>query len=113
MKKNTVKINESQLHKIVSESIKAILREGDFDSLNGGEIKSDKDYDSYVLVDGSCDAIVGNYTSDAKSEAIEDAKAKSRETRGGSFSVFGCDGMYYDDSTLVYCTSSNRDSWKF
>lgn len=111
--KNTVKINENTLRKIVAESIKTVLREGDFDFLDSGELKSAKDYESYVLVDDSCDAIVGNYTSDAKSEAIEDAKAKSRETRGGSFSVFGCDGMYYDENTLVYCTSGDRDSWKF
>ena len=77
------------------------------------EFKSDKDYESYVLVDDSCDAIVGNYTSDSESEAIEDAKAMSRQTRGGSFSVFGCDDRYFDDDTLVYCTSGDRNSWKF
>ena len=116
-KKRAVRLNEAQLCKVISESIAGILKEGDFDFLDSGEFKWEKDYESYVLVDDSCDAVVGNYTSeagrDAKSEAIEDAKAKARETRGGSFSVFGCTGGYYDDDSLVYCTSGNRDSWKF
>lgn len=33
MKKNTIRINESQLKKIISESVKKILREGAFDTL--------------------------------------------------------------------------------
>jgi hypothetical protein len=85
-------------------------RDFNFNKWNNG-------YDSYVLVDDSSDAVIQNYTSeegyDAKADAINDAKKKARETRGGSFSVFGCaDGMYNEDS-LVYCTSGDRNSWKF
>ena len=117
MEKTTIKLNETTLRKMISESISKVLSEGEFDFLGGNEFKWNKDYKSYVLVDDSCDAVVGNYTSeagyDAKEEAINDAKQKARETRGGSFSVFGCVGDMYDDNSLVYCTSTDRDSWKF
>lgn len=112
MKKQIIKINESHLRKIISESIKKVLSEGDFDDL-----KWNSGYGSYVLVDDSCDAVIQNYTSengyDAKADAIADAKKKAQETRGGSFSVFGCVNNYYDENTLVYCTSGDRNSWKF
>lgn len=93
------------------------VNESEFDFLNGDEFKWNNGYKSYVLVDDSCDAVIQNYTSengyDAKQDAINDAKKKAEETRGGSFSVFGCVNNYYNEDTLVYCTSGNRDSWKF
>ena len=116
MKKNVVKINESTLRQIVTECIKNVLKEDAYDSREGRDIAWNNEYDSYVLVDDSCDAIRQNYASaegyDAKADAINDAKENARETRGGSFSVFGCtDGIYGEDS-LVYCTSGDRNSWK-
>lgn len=111
--KNVIKINEAQLREMVAESIKKVLSENEF-----GNLKWNNGYDSYVLVDDSCDAVIQNYTSkgegyDAEKDAINDAKKKAQETRGGSFSVFGCVNNYYDENTLVYCTSSDRNSWKF
>lgn len=108
MKKNVVKINESTLRKMISESISKVLKEGELDFLGGN-----KDYKSYVLVDDSCDAVIGNYGPDGKEEAISDAKKQYSRTRGGSFSVFGCENHMYDEDSLVYCTTSNRNSWKF
>ena len=108
MKKNVVKINESTLRKMISESISKVLKEGELDFLGGN-----KDYKSYVLVDDSCDAVIGNYGPDGKEEAISDAKKQYSRTRGGSFSVFGCKNDMYDEDSLVYCTTSNRNSWKF
>ena len=110
-------INENAIRKIVAENIKKALKESAYDFLDGGDFKWNNGYESYVLVDDSCDAVIQNYTAeegyDAKADAINDAKKKARETRGGSFSVFGCaDGMYDEDS-LVYCTSNDRNSWKF
>lgn len=109
MNENTIRINEADIQRIVAESVKKILKENDF-SWN-------KDFKNYVLVDDSCDAVIQNYTSsngyDAKQDAINDADEKARETRGGSFSVFGCANGMYNDDTLVYCTSNNRNSWKF
>ena len=99
MKKNVVKINESQLRKLISESITKILME---DMITN-------DYPAYVVVDDSCDAITGNY--DNVQDAIDDAKENARS--GGSYSVFGCVNDTYDDNTLVYCTSGDRNSWKF
>ena len=113
-----ITISESRLRKIISESISKILSESDFD-FEGSGLKWNNDYNSYVLVDDSCDAIIQNYTSmgdgyDAKADAIADAKKKAEETRGGSFSVFGCDANnYYNEDSLVYCTSGDRNSWKF
>ena len=108
MKKNVVKINESTLRKMISESISKVLKEGELDFLGGN-----KDYKSYVLVDDSCDAVIGNYGPDGKEDAISDAKKQYSRTRGGSFSVFGCENHMYDEDSLVYCTTSNRNSWKF
>ena len=113
MGKKTIKLSEAQLCEMVSESIKKVLSEDEF-----GDLKWKNGYDSYVLVDDSCDAVIQNYTStgegyDAEKDAINDAKKKAQETRGVSFSVFGCVNNYYDENTLVYCTSSDRNSWKF
>lgn len=92
-------INESLLSKLISESITKILME---DMLTN-------DYPAYVVVDDSCDAITGNY--DNVQDAVNDADESA--LNGGSYSVFGCVNDVYDDDTLVYCTSGNRDSWKF
>ena len=112
-----MKIKESQLRQIISESIAKILNEDAYDFLEGHDFQQFKDYKSYVLVDDSCDAVVGNYTSeegyDAKEEAINDAKQKARETHGGSFSVFGCVNDMYNENSLVFCSSDDRNSWKF
>ena len=93
------------------------LNEEAYDFLEGHDFAWNNGYDTYVLVDDSTDAVIQNYTSaegyDAKADAINDAKEKARETRGGSFSVFGCANGMYDDNSLVYCTSNNRNSWKF
>lgn len=117
MKKNVVKLNENTLRQIVAESIKRVLKEDAYDFLEGRDFKWNNGYDSYVLVDDSCDAVIQNYTSadgyDAKADAINDAKKKAHETRGGSFSVFGCADGIYDEDSLVYCTSGDRNSWKF
>ena len=113
MEKTTIKLNESTLRKMISESISKVLSEGEFDFLGGNEFKWNKDYKSYVLVDDSCDAVIGNYGPDGKEEAISDAKKQYNRTRGGSFSVFGCENNMYDENSLVYCTTSNRNSWKF
>lgn len=108
MEKTTIKLNKATLRKMISESISKVLREEELDFLGGN-----KDYKSYVLVDDSCDAVIGNYGPDGKEEAISDAKKQYSRTRGGSFSVFGCENHMYDEDSLVYCTTSNRNSWKF
>lgn len=115
--KKTKRITEAQLRDIIAESIGRMLREGAYDFLEDRDFKWNDGYESYVLVDDSCDAVIQNYTSgngyDAKSDAIGDARQKAHETRGGSFSVFGCVDGVYDDDSLVYCTSGDRNSWKF
>lgn len=113
MEKTTIKLNETTLRKMISESISKVLREGELDFLGGNEFKWDNGYDAYVLVDDSCDAVIGNYGPEGKEEAISDAKKQYSRTRGGSFSVFGCKNDMYDEDSLVYCTTSNRNSWKF
>lgn len=114
----TKRIKLSELKNIISESIGRVLREGDYDFLDNDEFKWGKNgYSAYVLVDDSDDSVVDTYTAsngyDAREEAINDAKQKAHETRGGSFSVFGCENGMYDDNTLVFCTSEDRNSWKF
>ena len=103
--------------KCILDFRKGGLNEDAYDFLEDRDFKWNNGYDSYVLVDDSCDAVIQNYASaegyDAKADAINDAKKKARETRGGSFSVFGCANGMYDDNSLVYCTSNDRNSWKF
>ena len=113
MEKTAIKLNETTLRKMISESISRVLREEELDFLGGNEFKWDNGYDAYVLVDDSCDAVIGNYGPEGKEEAISDAKKQYSRTRGGSFSVFGCKNDMYDEDSLVYCTTSNRNSWKF
>ena len=88
-------------------------KDGLNEDLEGGNFAWNNGYDAYVLVDDSCDAVIGNYGPDGKEEAISDAKKQYNRTRGGSFSVFGCENDMYDEDSLVYCTTSNRNSWKF
>lgn len=113
----TKRIKLSELKNIISESIGRVLREGAYDFLEDRDFKWNDGYSAYVLVDDSDDSVVDTYTAsngyDAREEAINDAKQKAHETRGGSFSVFGCENGMYDDNTLVFCTSEDRNSWKF
>lgn len=102
-------ITEQQLKYILNESVKKVFKEGQFDFLDDDEFKWSNDYSAYVVVDDSCDAITGNY--DNVQDAINDAKESARS--GGSYSVFGCVNDVYDDNTLVYCTSGDRNSYKF
>lgn len=107
--KNIIKINESQLRKLIKESIE--------NAINSNEFKWNNGYTNYVLVDDSDDSVIQNYTSEdgynAEADAINDAKEKARETHGGSFSVFGCVNDMYDEDSLVFRTTANKNSWKF
>ena len=52
MKRNTIRLNEAQLKKIISESVKKVLREGEFDSLPHIISKYDKEKeDEYSSLD--------------------------------------------------------------
>ena len=59
MEKTTIKLNETTLRKMISESISKVLCEDAYDFLEGHDFQWLKDYKSYVLVDDSCDAVVG------------------------------------------------------
>jgi hypothetical protein len=103
-----VYITEAQLKRIIKENSKDLFRERQYDFLDD-EFKWSNDYSAYVVVDDSCDAITGNY--DNVQDAINDANENARN--GGSYSVFGCVNGMYNDDTLVYCTSEDRNSYKF
>ena len=112
-----IQIGINDINYMVAESVKKVLKEGNFDFLNNGEFKWNKNYESYVLVDDSDDSFIENYTSemgyDAKQDAINDANEMKKTNRLGSYSVFGCVNDVYDENTLVYCTNNSRNELKF
>lgn len=98
-----MKITVDDIKEMVKESVRQIV-----------ESYSNMDYDSYVLVDESDGAILGNYTKDMSDpsydpymEAVNDAKQKESTNKFGDYSVYGCIDDVYDDDTLVYETGDN------
>lgn len=99
-----IKITESKLKQIISESVKRILKESSY-------LGDDKNkYSSYVIKD-STGAVLSNYQvfpgdfwKDVFNEAIEDAKELAKTHKFGTFYVYGCLNNTYSDDTLVFNT---------
>lgn len=120
MKKQIIRLSESDLHRIIKESVNNILK----NNYNINEAFSDvyqphnfsdinKDYyQSYVIVDGT-KAVLGNY--DNYEEAVEDARQLAQRNKYGTFEVYGVDNDgtyaleedYPEDNTLVYSTDED------
>ena len=118
MKKQIVRLTESDLHNIIKESVNKILKEN-FETEAFSDVYQphnfsdpNKDYyDGYVIVDGTR-AVLGQY--DNYEEAVEDAKEMARQNKYGTYEVYGCDKDGYaleedypEDNTLVYSTDED------
>lgn len=116
MKKQIVRLTESDLHNIIKESVNKILKEN-FETEAFSDVYQphnfsdpNKDYyNSYVIIDGT-GAVVGNY--DNSNEAIADAKEMALKNKYGTYEVYGCDENYTyscdeEDSTLIYSTDED------
>jgi hypothetical protein len=86
-----IKLTESQLHKVIKESVKKILREN-FDDV------------TWIIVDKASDEIIGNYDSrwNTKEDAIDDADEKAQY--GGAYDVYEVHNGDYDENDIVYST---------
>lgn len=104
-----IKITESKLKQIISESVKRILKE----SSNLGEDKNK--YSAYVIKDSNgailynYEVFPGDFWRDVLNEAIEDAKELAKTHNFGTFYVYGCLNNTYSDDTLVF----NTDDLKY
>jgi hypothetical protein len=114
MKKQIIKLNESQLNNIIKESIKNLYEA--YETVQYQHFDNDtKRYDSYVLVDNSDGSILYNYQvypgdfwKEIMNDAINDANEQADGNRFGSYSVYGCENDEYDENTLVYSTDTNE-----
>lgn len=98
-----IRLTESQLTKIIKESVKSILMTETF-----GDTVQQHNYNAYVIVDGTR-AVLGQYNN--YDEAVEDANELARNNKYGTYEVYGCDNDEYvleedypEDNTLVYST---------
>ena len=118
MKKQIINLTESDLNKIIKESLKKYLTIEAFDSIvqqhNFKDINKEY-YDGYVIVDGTR-AVLGNY--DNYYEAVEDANNLAANNKYGTYEVYGCDKDGYaleedypEDNTLVYSTDELYDNY--
>ena len=113
MKKQIVKITETQLNKIIKESVKQIQEAYTTTQWQHFD-NNPKRYDSYVLVADGDGAILANYQvypgdfwKNVLEDAINDANEEANNNHYGSYSVYGCENNEYDEDTLVYSTVDN------
>ena len=114
MKKQVIKLNESQLNKIIKESIKNLYEA--YETVQYQHFDNDdKRYDAYVLVDNSDGSILYNYQvypgdfwKDVMNDAIYDADEQANGNCFGSYSVYGCINNQYDENTLVFSTDTDE-----
>ena len=118
MKKQVIRLTESDLHKIIKESVKNILKEDFYDNmynLHDFEHFNNDDnndyYTAYVVVNNGDGAVLSNYSENDLEDAIEEARELARKYKFSTFYVCGCDDKNeysYDpedeDNTIVYCT---------
>lgn len=114
------KLTESQLNKIIKESVNTIISKlnEDFDPYGIVEWNHfDNDnfdtdyYDGFVVVDLT-GAVLGNF--DNYDDAVEYAREKASNNKYGTYEVYGCDENGYalekdypEDNTLVYSTDQD------
>ena len=108
MKKHIIRLTESDLKKIVMESVNKILKEDLYglhqdNHIMNTQSEHDDFYDAFVVLDGT-QAIVGNF--DSYDDAVEYARELAYKNRYGTYEVYGCENGTYstdeEDSTLVY-----------
>jgi hypothetical protein len=122
MKRNVIKLTESDLHRIIKESVKKILKEDFYDNMynlhNFEHFNNDDDnndyYTAYVVVNNGDGAVLSNYGENDLEDAIEEARELARTHKFSTFYVCGCDDKNeysYDpddeDNTIVYCTDED------
>lgn len=120
-KKQVIRLTEGDLHNIIKESVKKILRDKKNHSLNEAfsdiyqphnfEDPNKNYYNSFVVIDGTR-AIIGNF--DNYQDAVDFAREQAKKYKYGTFEVYGCDEDGYaleedypEDNTLVYSTDED------
>ena len=119
MKRNVIRLTESDLYNIIEESVKKILKEDFYDNMynthNFEHFDNDKYikdyYTAYVVVNNGDGAVLSNYSENDLEDAIEEARELARKYKFNTFYVCGCDNnneYSYDpddeNNTIVYCT---------
>ena len=119
MKRNVIKLTESDLHRVIKESVRKILKEDFYDNMynthNFEHFDNDKYindyYTAYVVVNNGDGAVLSNYSENDLEDAIEEARELARIHKFSTFYVCGCDDKNeysYDpddeNNTIVYCT---------
>ena len=118
MKRNVIRLTESDLHRVIKESVKKILKEDFYDNmynLHEFEHFNNDDnndyYTAYVVVNNGDGAVLSNYSENDLEDAIEEARELARKYKFSTFYVCGCDNKNeysYDpddeNNTIVYCT---------
>lgn len=115
MKKNTIRLTETELKRIIKDVVKEA-----YETVNYKHFDNDpKRYDSYVLVSDGDGSVIYNYNvwpgdfwKEVLDEAIEDANELASKNKYGSYSVYGCENNVYDDNTLVYSTDNEINESK-